>query len=279
MDLIRQRLKAIKASDTKRKKAKIKKTTASNIANSIFISSNDINANEEDTYKSLLEDITSLGLPFYRHRQGSVTYLKSISHIKANYKKHYATMLDTFRLATKYLMDSRCKLAIYRLAVDQFFKFEESFTNNNFMARRILQLGVNSLFSEFIKGESYIRANYYHSNSVNLAINANYDQKLLDEIVAIWTKHKGSIEGEIDYLIKFLTLADKYCQINTELSIRSIFYLLDEVILRDNKFQINRAKFITTNVFWNRILVEVIISFGLYTNKLFLKRLPEESFY
>ena len=261
MNIVEKRMKDLAKSRRKQQTNIFKKSLE---ANSSIIKDSSFNL-----LNDLMKEIANLGLPFQRHRKGSKIYLASAKKLARVYKKHRSEVIEVFKLGHEYFNNSNFIYRPNTIPISEFIKFSSEYKKFNQYAGIFSEkYNVKSLFKEFLKGKDYIDSKYLRKTIQKV------DNDLLLEAIKIWNRYKSPVEeSEKQILNRFIVICEEYSKINSRATVSNIFYLLENEILSKASYNISYLNFLISKAFWNDLLPKVIINYGLYDNRAYLKKL------
>lgn len=226
---------------------------------------------EEDLIE-LMKKIANLGLPFYKNRKGSKAYDLSLKKLSMVYRKYGGETFKSFELASEYFNKYSFPFKPKKISIASFITFTQKELMNNPPARSFSnEYKVKSCFSEFIKGRRYIEAKYIKKTILEGKVDL-LTKKHVERLKLIWREYKGNI-GEEEIYYRFINNAKKFNEKNSNIGISDIFYLLEKEILSNIRYNINNPKTLNSNYFWNLLLPDVLVLFGIYKSKHYIKEI------
>lgn len=254
---------------SEKKKTRIKKL------NKLAVSDDNVLFKTKDNLEvieDLMEEIAKLGLPFYRHQKSSKVYYDSAKRLLSAYKKYRSEVFVAFKLGYEFLNNPYFVFRPAKISVDQFLRFTTKNTQRYLYAKSFSEkYKIKSLFKEFLKGRKYIEINYLKIKMLEVEGN------LLVELVKICDRHKLEVNDSQIYLLsKFITICQRFSEKNKNINIRNIFYLLDNDILSNRRYNISRIEFLNSESFWWEVLPKSIVSYGLLASELYIRKINIE---
>ena len=215
-----------------------------------------------DVIDQIIEDIGKLGKPFVRHKPGTKIYDSVFKKTTLFYRKYGKKFVDPFLLAQEYFNNPKFVYHPGSISIADFIRFSPNILSRSHYTKRFsVRYGVNSLFNEFLKGKDHIDANF-------LVVKvAKQDIVLVNELKDIWNRFKPKLEEKDSLSIsQFIANCSRFSEENQNVSIRNIFYVLEESILSKPRYNIQSPQHLNSKLFWKVFLPREIVKVGLYNN-------------
>ena len=210
----------------------------------------------------IMVDIAQFGTPFHRHKRGSKVYELSFKRITRLYKKHGKNIIPPFKLGHEFFNNPKFVYRPPSISIADFIKFtSKSLAFSPYAKIFSEKYNVNSLFDVFLKGRDYINANFLKVKV------EKQDDELINEFKEIWEKLKPELEEKDNMSIsQFIANCTLFSEKNKNVSVRNIFYILEQSILCKTRYNVQSPQQLNTKLFWEVFLPKEIVAVGLYHN-------------